>query len=475
MTLNFIDKELVKKRLTYENPWWSTGKIDQFYGQMKRRLYFERFKPLFKKNINRAIVLMGPRRVGKTVMLFHSIDYLINIGIDRKKILFVSVENPTYTTYDLESLLEIGLEIQGAKDSTGWYIFFDEIQYLKNWEVHLKSLVDRHKGCNFVVSGSAAAALKLKSSESGAGRFSDFLLPPLTFHEYINILDQQNMFIPTKIEWDNGKTDFFKTTNISRVNELFVDYINYGGYPEVIFSEEIRRDPERYIRHDIIEKVLLRDLPSLYGIRDPQELNTIFTTLAYNTGGEISIGDFTKKFGEGFKTTLKKYLEYLEAAFLIQKVNRIDDCGKRFKRDVRFKIYLTNSSLRSALFSPVQAHEEKFGDMVETAIFSQWMHRENFTPYYANWGKGEVDMVQLHESNLKPQWALEIKWSNRYFKKPSELKSIRKFCTQNELSSALVTTKDQWGGDTIDGINIHFIPAALYAYTVGYRTLQLNM
>ena len=65
---------------------------------------------------------------------------------------------------------------------------------------------------------------------------------------------------------------------------LFIDYLNYGGYPEVVFSEEIRENPGQFIRHDIIDKVLLRDLPSLYGISDVQELNSLFTMIAYHSG-----------------------------------------------------------------------------------------------------------------------------------------------------------------------------------------------
>ena len=85
----------------------------------------------------------------------------------------------------LEELIKLFFEITNDKKKSIFYIFFDEIQYLKNWEVHLKSLVDSYHNIKFIVSGSAAAALKLKSQESGAGRFTEFALPPLTFHEYL--------------------------------------------------------------------------------------------------------------------------------------------------------------------------------------------------------------------------------------------------------------------------------------------------
>ena len=81
-------------------------------------------------------------------------------------------------------------ELFNHKRNDQLFIYFDEIQYLKNWEVHLKSLVDSYPDYKFVATGSAAAALRLKSMESGAGRFSNFILPPLTFAVAISFCGQ---------------------------------------------------------------------------------------------------------------------------------------------------------------------------------------------------------------------------------------------------------------------------------------------
>ena len=75
--------------------------------------------------------------------------------------------------------------------------------------------------------------------------------------------------------------------------------------------------------------MLLRDLPSLYGIQDIQELNSLFTTLAFNSADEVSLEALSKDSGVS-KNTLKKYIEYLEAAFLIRKVHRVDENARRF-------------------------------------------------------------------------------------------------------------------------------------------------
>lgn len=468
-----ISKDQVISKIKFENNWWIENSIDADYKAMPRRNYFEIFKPLvYEKTIRRAVVLMGPRRVGKTVMLYHLIQDLIDNGINPQKIIFITIENPIYNNILLEQLFIYAKEATGLKDREGWFVIFDEVQYYKNWEVDLKSLVDSYRNDKFIVSGSAAAALKFASDESGAGRFTDFLLPPLTFHEYISMKELDHIIKPTEITWRAEKIDFFTSINIVELNKHFLKYINFGGYPEVIFSEKIQENPGRYIRQDIVDKVLLRDLPSLYGISDTRELNSLFTTIAYNTGEEFSLETLSKE-SQVNKNTLKKYIEYLEAAFLIKKVQRIDMAGKRFKRDHFFKIYLTNPSLRSALFSPISADDDMIGRMVETAIFAQWIHRDWFNFWYSRWNGGEVDMVGLNEK-LKPNWALEIKWSNRYFDNPLELKALLKFCSENQIDYPIVTTIDREGEKDCRDLTIQYFPAAAYAYTVGRKTLEMK-
>jgi predicted AAA+ superfamily ATPase len=471
-SLKAFSKEQIRSKIEFENPWWFNNEIDEYYSKMKRRLYFNIFSPLVYENkIKRAVVLMGPRRVGKTVMLFHLIQDLIDNNIPAKNICYLSIENPIYNGLSLEEMLLHFLSITKQKSSKDLYLIFDEIQYLKNWELHLKTLVDSYHHIKFIVSGSAAAALKLKSIESGAGRFTDFMLPPLTFHEYIDLKNLSHLIKLKKKEWKGVVGNYYHTDNINELNSHFVDYINFGGYPEVSLSNEIQSNPGRYIRNDIIDKVLLRDLPSLYGIKDVQELNSLFTTIAYNSGNEFTYKEISVSSGVD-KNTIKKYIEYLEAAFLIRVVNKIDQNAKKFKRATAFKIYLTNPSLRSALFAPLKKDDDFIGNMVETAIFSQWSHNTNFTPYYARWKNGEVDIVRLTEEKQKPLWAVEIKWSNRFVKSLQKLRNLKSFCLKNNLDRTLITTLDIEEIKDDDGIIYDFTPCSIYCYTVGRNAID---
>lgn len=466
-------------RLRIDNPWWTENDVPAFYRGMQPRMYIDIFYPLVTDlSLNRSIVLMGPRRVGKTVMLFHTIQKLIADGVSPRNIMYISVETPIYNGVGLEHLFNLCKKTleKPATDKEQYFLFFDEVQYLKDWELHLKSLVDTYRNVRFVASGSAAAELKRRSDESGAGRFTDFILPPLTFYEYIHLKGYQQLFVSKQMEWYNMPAEYAAAIDIDRLNQLFIDYINYGGYPEVVFSDKIRENPGQFIRHDIIDKVLLRDLPSLYGIQDVQELNSVFTMIAYHSGNQFSYESMSKESGVK-KDMLRKYIQYLEAAFLIRVIHRTDDTAKRYQRDTSFKIYLTNPSLRCALFQPITESDENIGDMVETAVYAQWIPRVGTDIAYANWRlnkkeQGEVDIVGIDSARLKPSWAVEVKWSDRYAQHPEDLTSLLTFLSQNDMKYALVTTKTQTVCHQMKECVLQFIPVACYAYVVGKNTIN---
>ena len=464
---NSFIEEQIQKRMVLDNPWWESGKVDDDFTQFPRRAYLDDFYELVTDlSVKRAVILMGPRRVGKTVMIYHSIDRLISSGIDLKKIIYISVDTPIYNNISLEDFFLLARKaLKNEESYEGYYVFFDEIQYLKNWEVHLKSMVDTFRSSRFVASGSAAAALKMKSIESGAGRFSDFLLPPLTFYEYIQFKKLDSLVVKS----NNGISPY-DTINIDALNRHFVEYINFGGYPEVVFSEAIRRNPGQYIKNDIIDKVLLRDLPSLYGISDIQELNKLFVHIAFRSGNEFSYESLSTEAGIK-KETIKRYLEYLEAAFLIKVVNRIDQNAKRMQRVTSFKIYLTNPSLRCALFTPINEDDEFMGSMVETAVFSQWIQGGKTDFFYANWAKGrskgEVDIVWVDMATQKAISLAEIKWTDRFAENPTELKSLYSFLSLNpSVKKIFVTSKTRFGTYDIPEGKIMFIPVAIYSYWI---------
>lgn len=469
-----VSEKEVESRLRLENPWWQAGAgIDAEYAEFPRRAYLPSFVQLIQQApAGRAMVLMGPRRVGKTILVLHAIHELMTRhGVSGRDILYVSLETPIYTGLSLENLVQRFRKLFPRPAGTALYVFFDEIQYLREWEVHLKSLVDSYRGVRFVATGSAAAALKTKSAESGAGRFTEFVLPPLTFAEYLRFIRREDELIAAATEPSLPR---YEPSDLHGLNEEFIRYLNFGGYPEAVFSTAIQKNARLFIKSDIIDKVLLRDLPSLYGITDIQELNSLFNTLAYNTGREVSLADLSQT-SHVANNTLVKYLQYLQAAFLIKQVRRVDADASHFKRATTFKVYLTNPTMRAALFGPVDESHEAMGQLAETAVFSQWLHNSAYVDslHYARWKKGEVDLVSLDPAGQRPRFAVEVKWSDRAFDDPKEIKGVLEFASTNKLARRpLVTTRSKQGVKTWGGVEVEYTPTALHCYTVAKNTLE---
>lgn len=472
----------VQEYLADTNPWWIAGRgIDAELLAWPKRAYFPALMRLVRAiDVRRAVVVIGPRRVGKTVMLTQAIQSLIDSGVPGSHIMMAQMDVPLFSGQTLDSLVKVFVDIHRLRVDDAQqplYIFFDEIQYLKDWEVHLKVLVDTYKGVRFVATGSAAAALRMKSRESGAGRFSDFVLPPLTFAEYLDFCQQSHLV--QDIASPDARRPQYHSPNISALNDEFINYLNYGGFPEAVMNASVRQDPRRYLRQDIVDKVLQKDLPSLFGISDTQELNRFFNVLAYNTGMEVSHEKLSKNTGLT-KARINEYLEYLEAAFLIKRVQRVDDNAARLQRATTYKIYLTNPSIRAALFGIVRAQDPAVGHLVETAIWSQWLHSTETISnlHYARWRKGrtdhEVDLVGLAAATQKPLFAVEIKWSDRAWESPqNELKGLLQFLEQHPLGRpALVTTLTQAGMREVGGHRIEFSPSSLHCYTIARNLLQ---
>ena len=114
--------------------------------------------------------------------------------------------------------------------------------------------------------------------------------------------------------------------------------------------------------------------------------------------------------------------------------------------------------------------------MVDTTVYSQWIPRMGVDIAYANWRQGrsemgEVDIVGLNLGRQKPDWAVEVKWSDRYYENPDDLKSLRAFMQTNGLTQALVTTLSHSGLKSLPWGNLQYMPSACYAYIVGRNTL----
>ena len=169
------------------------------------------------------------------------------------------------------------------------------------------------------------------------------------------------------------------------------------------------------------------------------------------------------------RNTMNKYLEYLEAAFLIRLVHRTDLGAKLLQRSNTDKVYLTNPSLRTALFAPVGAEDQAMGPLAETALVAQAFHG-GLETYYARWKDGEVDFVRMDRTGKAVQ-AMEIKWSDRFVDAPDQLGGLIRFAQRNGLAEVQATTRTRTAERAVAGVRITMQPTALEAWTIGDRML----
>jgi predicted AAA+ superfamily ATPase len=462
-----ISQEDVSARLRADNPWWAAVpdlSVTPF--NLPRRAYYGPLKALIASPVRRAVVLLGSRRVGKTTLLQQLIGEFAQTGA-MGPVLFASIDTPTYTGLSLAKFLDLFARECPHDPNGPRLVIFDEIQYLKDWEVHLKDLVDHFPATRFVCSGSATATLKRRSDESGAGRFTDFVLPPLTFAEFLRFTKREDELIETFARPPHGQLDV-RARDLPALNETFIEYMNFGGYPEAVTSDAIRADFQRFVGRDIVQKVLMHDLPSLYGIENIQELNRLFSTLAYNTAQEISLENLSQGLGIA-KPTIAKYLDYLEAAFLILRVRRVDERLQGFKRQRHFKVYLTNPSMRAALFGPVAPDNAAMGAMAETATFAQWLHTTDITAlHYARWAEGEVDIVRVDPALNRTSWAYDVKWTDRPAEDRRELAALVHLHRSAGVQHLGCSTKTVSGVVESGGQQITLFPLALHCYRLGW-------
>src|SRR5262245_22265401 len=129
-----ISTDDIRIRLQRDNPWWADPKAMIPEAAYPRRVYFSPFKALaLNFDVRRATVLLGPRRVGKTVILKQLIHEAIDAGVvEPRAVLYASVDTPVYSGISLQTFLDLMPRDAPSRR----LVIFDEIQYLSDWEVH---------------------------------------------------------------------------------------------------------------------------------------------------------------------------------------------------------------------------------------------------------------------------------------------------------------------------------------------------
>lgn len=469
-----ISKDALLKVLTSYNPWWKTGNINPKLSKTyKRFAYYESMKLLQMENLRRTVILTGTRRVGKTTIQYQMIETLLKKGVQPQKIVFISMDHPMLKLSAMNEILECYHE--NIYPNQDVYYFFDEIQYAQDWDKWLKTIYDIQPDTKMVATGSASPVIIKGNQESGAGRWTVVHVPTMSFYEYCELIGIEKPQLPEdlKITPLLHKTQQERTSimlQLSKVQNHFIRYLQVGGFPELALADNDIM-AQQIMREDVVDKVLKRDLPSIYNIRNATELERIFIYLCNVSSEIVSIEAITKELSGVSRPTVENYIRYLESANLIYQSWPVDMFDKKVLK-ARPKIYIADAAIRNAVLmdDTVLTDPVEMGKIVETAVYKHvaafYYQMATSVGYYRGGKKDkEIDIVVACHNNKKI--LIEVKYRNE-----APIPESSAIYTMSEkAAAAIVVTKnpDDFGiHNTKNGKDLIRIPAYAFLYLLGH-------
>ena len=469
-----ISKEGMLKVLVSYNPCWKTGVVNPKLSKTyKRFAFYEAMKRLNQTDIRRTVVLTGTRRVGKTTIQYQMIEALLQNGVPPQKIVFISMDHPMLKLSAMNEILECYHEnIYPEQDV---YYFFDEIQYAQDWDKWLKTIYDMQPDTKMVATGSASPVLIKGSQESGAGRWSAIQVPTMSFYEYCELLNVDRPDLPDdlKITPLLYKTQRERTQimlQLSKVQNHFNRYLQVGGFPELALSDNDIL-AQQVMREDVVDKVLKRDLPSLYKIRNATELERIFLYLCNVSSEIVSIEAIAKELNGVSRPTVENYIEYLESANLIYQSWPVNMAGKKVLK-ASPKIYIADAAIRNAVLmdDSMLSDPVEMGKVVETAVYKHvaafYYQQAASVGYYRGGKRGKGIDVVVEYSNSK-NILIEVKY--REGAPIPDDSAIVELSGEAAASIVVTKTADDFGiHHTKSGKDLIRIPAFAFLYLLGH-------
>ena len=466
--------ERILKVLRSYNPWWVSGTVNaEFCPKYKRFAYYEAMKRLMEPELRRTVVLTGTRRVGKTTIQFQMIQSLLQQGVAPQRIVFISLDHPMLKLAGMDEILACYHENICADQDV--YYFFDEIQYAADWAQWLKILYDTQPTTKMVATGSASPALIRGSAESGAGRWTIIQVPTLSFYEYCALIGLPDLELdatlkPSQLLSMNHLQRGQIMSKLVTVQNHFTRYLQVGGFPELALAKNDLL-AEQVMREDVVDKVLKRDLPSLYNIRNATELERIFLYLCNVSSEIVAIDAVAKELNGVSRPTVQNYIDYLESANLIYQSYPVDLGGKKVLK-ASPKIYIADAAIRNAVLmdSDILSNPTEMGKIVETTIYKHvaafYYQKATRVGYYRGGGKNkEIDIV-VEYPNIR-DILIEVKYREQA-PIPND-DAIIEHCAESSIAFIITKRAEDFGiHDAPNGQKLLRIPAFAFLYLLGH-------
>jgi len=406
--------------------------IDFWHGSLNKEKLFDREKI---KEINYSdkeiIDIIGPRRSGKSSLF----KLIISQFKMKDNFLYVNFEDPFFIENNSAEIIEEIINVYNEYfDGKLKFLFFDEIQSIKNWEKAIRKLRDG-TSYKIFITGSSSTLLSQELASLITGRHSTQKMLPLNFREFL-------FFKKVRI---NSKKDIILKDEI--IKKKFDKYLKSGGFPEVVLSEN------KELLKDYFYDFLQKDVIIRHDVRDKDALEKMAVFLMSNSSKIVSIASLKKAFNLSYQSA-QRYLNYLKESFLIFELGQFSFSLKKQSKALT-KIYGVDVGLiREVSFK----FSEDRGRILENIIFLQLYNEFNEIYYYKTKNNFEVDFL-VKDGNRVAE-LIQVSWDlTDENTKNREVRALKEAMNELKIKQAKIITYNETGKIKIDNKTINVIPA----------------
>ena len=338
-----------------------------------RDIYLSKIRPFY--DVDLIKVITGIRRSGKSVILTQIIDEIKESGIDDRYIIYINFESKEYSFIKNDDDLYKYIK-EKMTDNKKYYLFFDEIQNVEKWELTINSFKSDYKEkVSIFITGSNSDLLSSELATLIAGRYVSFKILPFSFKEVCILKECEKK-------------------NKYELEEIFEDYMRWGGMPQrFIFNSE---EQIRTYLTDVYNSIVAKDIIERFKIKDIDLFNRVLEYIL-STPSQIFSADNLAKYFESenrgvTKNTIYNYLEYMNKALLINKVDRYDVRGKRILNG-KYKYYLTDLGLGRIMSV---SKKEQIGAYIENIVYNELISR-GYDVKIGSHCNSEIDFILIKD------------------------------------------------------------------------------
>lgn len=389
--------------------------------------------------IDFIITISGPRRAGKTYFCFQLMKKLMERGISRENIFYMNFEDNHLldaNADDLDKILEYFFEIHNVNDKHKIYLFFDEIQVVKNWDAWARKIYDQRKDIHLVLTGSSSKLLSKEIGTKLRGRVINKEIFPLSFKEALLWSDLP--YDPKTIAHSKEKT---------AVKKAFSRFLIDGGYPALLLDNSLQKEQ---ILQSYYDSMIFKDIIERYKIEDVKKLKSLAQLLFQSVSSEISYTKLTEKMKAiGFamsKNTVIEFISYFEDAYLFFQNLKYEYSVAQQMGSIKKLYCIDNGILNAVSFK----FSDDIGNLLENLVFVE-LKRRNETVYHHR-SKHDCDFLIVKKGRVVQ--AVQVTQSLDENTRKREYAGLLEAMALHGLREGLILTEEQTGEESVQGKKI---------------------